>query len=122
MQGGIDSMGRDCADRGGMTAPRRVWRRRTAGWRAPENTVSVTRWRRDNPGPWGNPFLEEEHGRERAVELFRDYALKRLAEEPRWLEPLRGKNLMCYCKLDGRLCHADVLLDLANREPLSGGP
>ena len=29
------------------------------------------------------------------------------------LEPLRGKDLVCWCPL-GRLCHADVLLELAN--------
>lgn len=28
---------------------------------------------------------------------------------------LRGKNLACWCKL-GEPCHADVLLELANRE------
>lgn len=36
----------------------------------------------------------------------REYALKNLAT-------LRGKNLACWC--DGPWCHADVLLDLANR-------
>lgn len=30
------------------------------------------------------------------------------------LEELRGKNLMCFCPLD-QPCHADVLLELANR-------
>lgn len=34
-----------------MTAPVRIQRKRTAGWRMPANTVSVTR-----PGKWGNPF------------------------------------------------------------------
>ena len=34
-----------------MTAPKRVQRRRTAGWRKPEGAVSVAR-----PGRWGNPF------------------------------------------------------------------
>lgn len=29
---------------------------------------------------------------------------------------LRGKNLACWCPLDAP-CHADVLLELANREP-----
>ncbi len=29
------------------------------------------------------------------------------------LEPLRGHNLACWCKLDAP-CHADVLLELAN--------
>ena len=32
------------------------------------------------------------------------------------LPELRGKNLACWCPLD-QPCHADVLLDLANREP-----
>lgn len=27
---------------------------------------------------------------------------------------LRGKNLACWCSLDGP-CHADVLLEIANR-------
>lgn len=31
-----------------------------------------------------------------------------------WLAPLRGKNLACACGLD-QPCHADVLLELANR-------
>lgn len=30
------------------------------------------------------------------------------------LPELRGKNLACWCK-QGQPCHADVLLDLANR-------
>jgi len=29
------------------------------------------------------------------------------------LEPLRGKDLMCFCPLD-QPCHADVLLEYAN--------
>jgi hypothetical protein len=31
------------------------------------------------------------------------------------LPELRGKNLACWCK-PGSPCHADVLLDLANKE------
>lgn len=34
--------------------------------------------------------------------------------EPFTLESLRGKNLACWCPLD-QPCHADVLLELANR-------
>ena len=34
-----------------MSAPVRIQRKRTKGWKMPENTVSVTR-----PGKWGNPF------------------------------------------------------------------
>ncbi|OZC80231.1 hypothetical protein CH274_13430 [Rhodococcus sp. 06-418-5] len=31
-----------------------------------------------------------------------------------WLEPLRGRNLACWCSAN-QSCHADVLLDYANR-------
>lgn len=34
-----------------MDKPTRIQRKRTKGWRMPDNTVSVTR-----PGKWGNPF------------------------------------------------------------------
>jgi hypothetical protein len=69
----------------------------------PANAVSVTR-----PGKWGNPYTVEEYGREQAIRLYREWlAGKDLSE-------LRGKNLACYCKLD-EPCHADVLLELANK-------
>jgi len=32
---------------------------------------------------------------------------------PELIEPLRGKNLACWCRLD-QPCHADVLLKIAN--------
>ena len=52
-----------------------------------------------------------------AVEWFRDYLKmnpdgQRLAERAR--VELRGKNLACWCK-PGEPCHADVLLEIANR-------
>jgi hypothetical protein len=31
-----------------------------------------------------------------------------------WLAPLRGRDLVCWCPLDAP-CHADILLELANR-------
>lgn len=74
------------------------------------------------PSKWGNShrFLnslghETDLRRARAVELFRADAIEMdLAE-------LRGKNLACWCALDAP-CHADVLLELANRpEPLKFG-
>jgi hypothetical protein len=89
--------------------PDRVWQRRVKGARI-GNAVSVVRGTR-----YGNPYaIGSDVTREQAVALFRLYALQRLAEEPRWLNPLRGRNLACYCK-PGELCHADVLLELANR-------
>jgi hypothetical protein len=35
---------------------------------------------------------------------------------PERLALLRGRDLMCWCKL-GEVCHADVLLELANSDP-----
>jgi len=59
---------------------------------------------------------------EQIVELFRQTATRAnidtLSGYPRISEivsALRGKNLACWCPLDS-LCHADVLLELANRE------
>jgi hypothetical protein len=37
------------------------------------------------------------------------------AELVRRLPELRGKNLACWCPLD-KPCHADVLLELANKQ------
>ena len=99
----------------------------------PPNTVCVTR-----PGKWGNPFKRstcievgyadnDADARQMCVDSFRDWLLKGdLSEwwfsgsQQRWewmranLESLRGKNLACFCPLD-MPCHADVLLELANR-------
>jgi hypothetical protein len=36
----------------------------------------------------------------------------------RWLAPLRGHDLACYCPLDGGPCHAYTLLRLAAEEAL----
>lgn len=105
--------------------PVRVQLSRAKGWRMPENTVSVAR-----PGPLGNPFIVGKDGtREDCVRLYRlmlggyicltcspeiaeqqaaiDAVIERLPE-------LRGKNLACWCRNDGKPCHADVLLELAN--------
>lgn len=115
-------VGVDVAD-----APRRVQLSRAKGWRMPPNTVKVDRTTR-----WGNPFVVVNHfpghwdvlppGRLYAPETFygRREALTRAVERFRTeaaaildLEPLRGKNLACWCALD-QPCHADVLLELAN--------
>lgn len=116
--------------------PKRIQRKRTEGWRMPENAVSVTR-----PGKYGNPFKvglwfrriasdwsvwsrstdgqrgpfgdECVESLEQSLELFADYAPKRLTWDRGWLEPLRGKDLACWCK-EGATCHADILLLLAN--------
>ncbi|ACV09796.1 DUF4326 domain-containing protein [Jonesia denitrificans] len=124
-----------------MTIPQRVQRRRTKGWRMPDNTIYVGRGSK-----WGNPYtleimqkkIDELAGlfetessisaREMAVEAFR-CDMKYGPESAWWwygphmkiltalkhLHDLRGKNLACWCPLD-QPCHADVLLELANTE------
>ena len=87
----------------------------------PANTVKVDRTTR-----WGNPFVIGElspqgasvlvRDRAHAVELFRDWLRSTDPKAMTWrasLPTLRGKNLACWCALDGP-CHADVLLALAN--------
>jgi hypothetical protein len=46
--------------------------------------------------------------------MMEDAELRDAAGYPSDLAPLRGKNLACWCPLDGP-CHADVLLELSNR-------
>ena len=101
--------------------PVRVQLSRKKGWKMPPNTVKVAR-----PTAWGNPFLVSEHGQQGAVNRFRDY-IEGMVCEPSVaasLNELRGKNLACWCKIvdqhgNAVPCHADVLLELANR-PLEG--
>lgn len=69
------------------------------------------------PGKWGNPFSVESPNIPTAAEAVRRFQqdlVLRLVADPDLLEPLRKKNLACWCK-PGEPCHADVLLDFANR-------
>jgi len=87
-----------------MNLPLRIQLSRSKGWRMPANTVKVDRGTR-----WGNPFRPGVDGTvEECLELYR----KQVADDPE-LAMLRGKNLACWCKA-GALCHADILLELAN--------
>jgi hypothetical protein len=75
------------------------------------NKLSVVNVAR--PTKWGNPFrVDTMRDASQAVAAYRDRLMRdRLSEE---LGELRGKNLACWCK-PGAPCHADVLLELANR-------
>lgn len=88
--------------------PSRVQLSRKRGWRKPAGAVVVSR-----PSRWGNPYTIAEHGREKAVALYR----QRLAENPELVEAARrelaGRDLACWCR-PGELCHADMLLEVAN--------
>lgn len=106
-------------------SPKRIQRRRSKGWKLPENTVCVSR-----PGPWGNPFIVGKHGTQaECVELYErlmggllcislghecvEAQEKAVEHAINHLPELRGKNLACWCR-EGTPCHADVLLKMAN--------
>lgn len=107
--------------------PKRIQRKRTKGWRMPQGAISVCR-----PGLWGNPFVVTEkvkpgtafsgaaHGCfavptvEDAVECYRLMLNERPDMVAAAQRDLRGKDLACFCALD-QPCHADVLIDVANR-------
>ena len=93
-----------------IATPARVQRRRTKGWRMPENTVYVGR-----PTKWGNPYPAGRNVRtpNAAVASY----IRHLRKHPNLVETarreLQGKNLASWCSLD-LPCHADVLLEVAN--------
>ena len=97
---------------------KRIQRKRTKGWRMPEGAVYVGR-----PSRWGNQFRTDDDlglslrwDRETVVELHRLWITAPWMETslPYLLAPLRLRDLVCWCPLD-QPCHADVLLEMANR-------
>ena len=112
---------------------KRIQLKSAKGWRMSANTVKVDRF-----SPWGSPFIIGEFSPDEATlgygtpsELcgvpVRDHAhaAKLFCK---WLfsgsdaalasrisiHVLRGRNLACWCP-PGQPCHADVLLEFANR-------
>jgi hypothetical protein len=77
----------------------------------PEGVVYVGR-----PTRWGNPFrVDANHDAASCVRDFRQYVLSRLHSGIGYpLRELVGRDLAC-CRL-GEPCHADVLLELANKK------
>ena len=124
-----------------VKAPRRIQRRRSAGWRLPEGAIDVT------TGKWANPFAKGEpitrdgdlwpyvaglfpHVNEPvfAGVMFESIKLLRpeevVAAHGWWFiqqpalmltveEELGGRDLACFCK-PGVPCHGDFLLATAN--------
>jgi hypothetical protein len=89
--------------------PHRYQRSRRKGARLPNGVIVVTR-----PTKWGNPYPLD-IGRAEAVRRYKEDLLAgrlRITVEDVRRE-LRGRDLACYCKPD-ELCHADVLLEIAN--------
>lgn len=115
-----------------MTAPVRLRLSRARGFDLKAHSLAINGLPAVNvarPGPWGNPFVVGVEGtRETCVWLHRKilaggtcltcktpidaqrsaerYACDHIAE-------LTGKNLACWCALDGKPCHADTLLKIA---------
>lgn len=119
--------------------PKRIQRKREKGWRMPPNAVFVgppSRWA--NPF-W---HVTKFHGLDISLALYRNmvngtwspsvverfpdhYAHDIYKTHQNWMlligghpsemasEQLRGKDLVCWCRLD-RPCHADILLEVAN--------
>ncbi len=98
----------------------------------PPNTVNVTR-----PGKYGNQrkvgdtFFDDKTGDpiegtpEVVVKIFRQDMVWLAKNYPmlvrNLLEPLKGKDLACWCK-PGEPCHGDVLLEIANNDDWVNNP
>lgn len=117
----------------------RVQRKRTKGFKLPENTVCVNRGTK-----WGNPYkvgkpIQEAIGfntmiingvankqqwlnneplnNHQACILYEVYLRDMIKHDPEKfdLSELKGKNLACFCGLDIE-CHADILINLINEK------
>lgn len=119
--------------------PIRVQRKRTKGFKTPEDTIYVGR-----PTKYGNPFKldpdgtilcfsvnrklldpwivfsdESGHSVEDIVELYELWIKGRMLDFeflplPPKIEELKGKNLSCFCSIE-KPCHVDILLTVANK-------
>ncbi len=67
------------------------------------------------PSKWGNPFVIGKDGnRAEVIAKYHSRVMNILMfTDSHWLDELRGKDLVCWCS--PLPCHADVLLELANR-------
>lgn len=80
----------------------------------PKDAIYVGR-----PSAWGNDFIVGKDGdRSQCIRLYREYFIKRTIQVygMAYFEPLRGKDLACWCS-EGDSCHADVLLELLAEMP-----
>lgn len=103
----------------GTRSPRRIRLSRKRGCRKPRHAVTVAR-----PTRWGNPWLVGKHGDQATcVQAHADWLAGKRHDAPNGasakevlarIGELRGRDLACWCGLDGP-CHADTLLRLANQ-------
>ena len=88
---------------------KRIQRKRVRGWKMPKDAVYVGR-----PTKYGNPYrMEIDGSREEVVAKYRVWLAEKL-ENPNFLDPLKGKDLACWCPLN-KPCHADVILEYLKR-------
>jgi Domain of unknown function (DUF4326) len=124
-----------------VTRPVRLQLSRKKGFNLQEHSRAVNGLAAVNcarPGGLGNPFRKgmaqmSWDGNKAALDKIKD-ASDAVEHHRRWLvslldndhpgyvetrgtlDGLRGKNLACWCALD-KPCHADMLLELANKPP-----
>ena len=108
-----------------MTTPVRLRHSRAKGFNLQKLSLETNGLPAVNvarPGKWGNPWKAGQFIGSNAdgaryataadcVELFSIFVLD--SDDPLDVTELRGKNLACWCE-EGP-CHADILLELANR-------
>ena len=108
---------------------KRIQRKRTKGYKLPDNTKCVdrtTKWGnpyrvlkedgywvvKDKEGNyWGRLYSEKLGAIEKTIERYSVYIDGQIGIKKLNLEELKGKNLACFCSLSSP-CHADYLLSL----------
>lgn len=72
-------------------------------------------WVKDNNGNyWDTSHLEKQSSIDVCVRLYSAWIEGKILIKKVDLNDLKNKNLSCWCPLDCK-CHADVLLELANK-------
>lgn len=92
-----------------MTGPRVVNKKREG---LPFDAVYIGRGT-----DWGNHYRVGVHGtRDQVIELYRQWLWASPELIRKAQRELRGLDLVCNCK--PKACHGDVLLEVANMDPL----
>lgn len=104
-----------------MTAPVRLRLSRARGFNLQAHSLAINGLAAVNcarPSQWGNDFTGDD-----CVYCYRTWLIQAVAITGYWraeLDKLRGKNLACWCDLVDERCHADLLLELANKSRQNG--
>lgn len=106
--------------------PVRVQRKRTKGFnlqKASPNGLPVVYVGR--PTKWGNPYtITSVTHLEDSLILYRQWLESKLKDHPSFLDPLKGKDLACWCPLKDKNgnsvpCHADIILKVMKERGMS---